>query len=221
MIGYCTTTAFGVYFFKYAYRDENMYSIFALVLGVSQLTALSVFTAVRKLFNRRTLYTIATGLVIAGYVLFYFAPMNMAFIGVAGVLIFVGQAFIQMLMLMFLSDSIEYGQWKLGKRNESVTFSVQPFINKIGGALANGVLGLTLIISGINAAPTPADVTAQGITIMKLSMMILPLISIVAGYIVYMRKFKIDEKRYAELLSDLKARGDIAGSLTVEEQATE
>ncbi|HNW85751.1 MAG TPA: glycoside-pentoside-hexuronide (GPH):cation symporter [Candidatus Limiplasma sp.] len=209
MIGYCTTTAFGVYFFKYAYRDENMYSIFALVLGVSQLTALAAFTSVRKLFNRRTLYTVATGLVIAGYILFYFAPMNMAYIGVAGVLIFVGQAFIQMLMLMFLSDSIEYGQWKLGKRNESVTFSVQPFINKIGGALANGVLGLTLIVSGINAAPTPADVTPQGITVMKLSMMILPLISIVAGYVVYMRKFKIDEKRYAELLADLKARGDI------------
>lgn len=210
MIGYCTTTAFGVYFFKYAYKEENMYSIFALVLGVSQLLSLSVFTIVRKLFKRRTLYTIATGLVVAGYVLFYFSPMNMAFIGVAGVLIFVGQAFIQMLMLMFLSDSIEYGQWKLGKRNESVTFSVQPFINKIGSALANGVLGLTLIISGINAAPTPADVTPQGITIMKLSMMILPLISIVAGYIVYMKKFTIDEKRYAEILSELKARGDIA-----------
>lgn len=210
MIGYTTTTSFGVYFFKYAYKNENMYSMFALVLGVSQLAALSVFTWFRKRFTRRKLYTGATALVVAGYLLFFFSPMNMTFIGVAGVLIFVGQAFIQMLMLMFLADSIEYGQWKLGKRNESITFSVQPFINKIGGAIANGVLGLTLILSGINAAPTPDDVTASGITTMKISMMILPLAAIVAGYIVYMKKFKIDEKRYAEILSDLKARGDIA-----------
>lgn len=111
---------------------------------------------------------------------------------------------------MFLADSIEYGQWKLGKRNESITFSVQPFINKIGGAIASGVLGLTLILSGINAAPTPEAVTAQGITMMKGSMLILPLVAIVAGYIVYMKKFTIDEKRYAQILSDLKARGDIA-----------
>ncbi len=210
MIGYCTTTSFGLHFFKYAYGDENMYSMFALVLGVSQLSALGVFTWLRKRFTRRRLYTGATILVVSGYMLFFFAPMDMAYIGVAGVLIFVGEAFMQMITLMSLADSIEYGQWKMGKRNESVTFSVQPFINKLGAAIANGVLGLTLIISGINAAQTPQDVPAGGITIMKLSMLVLPLIAIVAGYIVYMKKFKIDEKRYAGILNDLKARGDIA-----------
>ena len=40
MIGYTTTTSFGLYFFKYAYGDEGMYSIFALILGVSQIAAL-------------------------------------------------------------------------------------------------------------------------------------------------------------------------------------
>ena len=212
MIGYTTTTGFGVHFFKYAYGDENMYSAFAAVLGVSQLSALSVFTWVCKRITRRRLYSLATLAVVAGYVLFFFAPMNMLYIGIAGVLLFVGQAFIQMLMLLFLADTIEYGQWKLGKRSESVTFSVQPFINKIGGAIANGVLGLTLIISGINAAETAAEVPAGGITIMKISMMVLPLIAILAGYVIYSKKFTVDEKRYAEILAELKARGDIAQS---------
>ena len=57
-------------------------------------------------------------------------------LALCAVLVFVGQAFIQTLMLMFLADTVEYGQWKLGKRNESITFSVQPLINKIGGALS-------------------------------------------------------------------------------------
>jgi melibiose permease/lactose/raffinose/galactose permease len=209
MIGYITTTSFGVHFFKYAYGDENMYSIFAAVLGISQLSALGVFTLFSKRFTRRRLYTGSTALVAVGYILFFFAPMNMLYIGAAGVFIFVGQAFIQLLMLMFLADSIEYGQWKLGKRNESITFSIQPFINKIGGAIATGVLGLTLIISGINAAETAADVPAGGITVLKVSMLLLPLVTIVAGYIINMMKFKIDEKRYAQILSDLQSRGDI------------
>jgi len=210
MIGYMTTTSFGVYFFKYAYGDDGMYSIFAAVLGVSQLTALAVFTLFSKRFTRRKLYTGATILVVAGYILFFFSPMNMLFIGVAGVLIFVGQAFIQLLMLMFLADTIEYGQWKMGKRNESITFSIQPFINKIGGALATGVLGLTLIISGIQEAETAADVTERGILTLKIAMLIIPLIAIVAGYIINMKKFKIDEKRHAQIMADLQERGDIA-----------
>ena len=209
MIGYMTTTSFGVYFFKYAYGDENMYSVFAAVLGVSQLTALTVFTWFSRRFNRKTLYRFATIVVVTGYIIFFFAPMNMAFIGIAGVLLFVGQAFIQLLMLMFLADTIEYGQWKLGKRNESITFSVQPFINKIGGAIANGVVGLTLYFSGINAAETKADVPESGITIMKFSMLIIPLITILVGYIVYAKKYEIDEVRHQELVSELKKRGDI------------
>ncbi|MCL2486481.1 MAG: glycoside-pentoside-hexuronide (GPH):cation symporter [Oscillospiraceae bacterium] len=210
MIGYTTTTSFGVQYFKYVYGNEDMYSIFALVLGVSQLAAMGVFPLFGRLFKRRTLYTGATVLVVAGYLLFFFAPVDMLYIGIAGVMIFVGQAFIQILMLMFLTDTIEYGQLKLGKRNESVTFSVQPFINKIGAAIASGVLGFTLIISGVNEAKTAAEVTPEGITTMKLSMLILPLVVILLGYIVYLAKFKVDEQRYAEILDELKERGDIS-----------
>lgn len=209
MVGYTTTTSFGVHFFKYAYKDENMYMVFAAVLGVSQLAALSFFPLMTKKLSRRKLYTLSTGLVVAGYLLFFFSPMNMLPIGIAGILIFVGQAFIQALMLMFLADTIEYGQWKFGKRNDSVTFSVQPFINKIGGALANGILGATLIISGINAAQTVDQVTEQGVMVMKVSMMIIPLAVILIGYLIYLKKFKIDEKMYSQIVEDLKARGDI------------
>jgi len=209
MIGYCTTTSFGVYYFKYAFKNEDMYSVFAAILGVSQLAALIVFPLFSKRFSRRTLYTVATILVVIGYAIFFLSPMNMIFIGAAGIFIFVGQAFIQLLMLMFLTDTVEYGQWKLGRRNESITFSVQPFINKIGGAIASGIVGATLIISGINAAATPKDVTDSGLLIMKLAMLILPLFFIVAGYIIYRKKFKIDKQLFDKIISDLTARGDI------------
>lgn len=209
MIGYVTTTSFGLYFFKYAYRNEAMYSIFALVLGVSQLSALAVFPLFSKRYNRKTLYTAATVLVFLGYLVFFFSPMNMAFIGLAGVLMFVGQAFIQLLMLMFLADSIEYGQWKLHKRNESVTFAVQPFINKMGGAISSGVVGAIVILSGINAAATPEDVSPAGLLLMKSFMLVFPLICIVAGYLVWRRFFKIDEAFYERIVGELKERGDL------------
>lgn len=209
MVGYCTTTSFGTYYFKYAYGDENMYSVFAGVLGVSQLAALVVFPKISARISRRKLYSVATALVIAGYVVFFFTPMNMIPIAVAGVLLFIGQAFIQTLMLMFLADTVEYGQWKLGKRNDSITFSIQPLINKLGAAVATGVVTLTLIVSGINSAESAADVTAQGLLTMKVAMMALPLLAIVVGYIVYLKKYRIDEEMYQDIIGHLKERGDI------------
>jgi melibiose permease/lactose/raffinose/galactose permease len=210
MVGYMTTTSFGLYFFKYAYGDENMYSIFALILGVSQIAALAAFPLVSKKLNRRTLYTFAIVLVVLGYSVFFFAPTNtMLFIGIAGVLLFVGQAFIQVLMLMFLADSVDYGHLKLGKRNDSISFALQPFINKLSGAVGNGVVGAVIIVSGIKNAETAADVTEEGLLMMKLAMLIFPLVCIVVSFIIYRRKYIIDEKKHAEILSELKERGEL------------
>lgn len=210
MIGYTTTANFGLYFFKYAYGNEGMYSSFALILGLSQITALAVFPFFSKRFSRKKLYAYSTGLVVIGYITFFFSPMKMLFIGASGIFLFVGQAFIQILMLMFLADTIEYGQWKLGKRNESVTFSLQPFINKMGGAIAGAVVNATIILSGINRATSAAEVTAEGLLMMKFSMLIFPLICILVGYGVYKYKFKIDSDMYSKIMKDLESRGDIA-----------
>ena len=209
MIGYTTTTTFGTYYFKYAFKNEDMYSVFAAILGVTQLAALSVFPLFSKKFSRRTLYTFSTVLVVLGYLIFFFAPMKMIYVGAAGILLFIGEAFIQLLMLMFLADTVEYGQWKLGNRNESITFSVQPFINKIGGAIASGIVLATLILSGINSAETPDDVTETGLLMLKFSMLILPIVFILIGYLIYRKKFRIDKELFDKIIDELKARGDI------------
>ncbi len=209
MIGYVTTTSFGIYFFKYAFGNEDMYAVFAGVLGVSQLLALGLFPLFSKRFSRQQLFTIGFVLVVIGYILFFFSPMNIAYIGVAGVFLFFGQAFIQLLMLMFLADTIEYGHWKLGKRNEAVTFSIQPFINKMGGAIAGGVVGFTIILAGIKEAESAAEVTSEGLFMMKSMMLLFPLVLIIISYFIYKAKFKIDDTMYEEIMKDLKERGEV------------
>ena len=210
MIGYVTTTSFGVYFFKYAYGNEGMYPIFALILGVSQITALAIFPLFSKRFERKTLFTAAICLVVAGYLIFFFAPVTtMLFIGAGGILIFIGQSFVQLLMLMFLADSVDYGHWKLGKRNDSITFSLQPLINKMGGAISSGVVSAVIIVSGIKDASTAADVSSGGLLMMKTAMLIFPLICIVISYVIYRMKYKIDSRFYAQILFDLRARGEL------------
>ncbi len=206
-IGYCTTTSFGLYYFKYVYGDEGMYSIFALILGISQIVAMSLFPTFAKRYKRKVLYAAATVLVVTGYIVFFFAPTDtMTFIGIAGLLLFSGQAFIQIMMLMFLTDSVEYGEWKFGKRNDSVTFSLQPFINKMGGAVASGVTGAIVIISGMQTAQTAADMTEQGLLILKMAMMVFPLICILVGFLIYRKKYILDEEMYQRIVEELNER---------------
>ncbi|WP_312650892.1 glycoside-pentoside-hexuronide (GPH):cation symporter [Proteiniclasticum sp.] len=206
MIGYVTTTSFGVYYFKYVFLNEEMYSVFAIVLGVSQILALLVFPWFSRRHSRKTLYGGAIILIVLGYLIFFFSPANMIFIGAAGILLFVGQAFIQLLMLVFLADTIEYGHLKLGKRNESVTFAIQPFINKMGAAVANGIVGYTLVISGINSLNDGELLSQRGLLIMKSAMMLLPLLLIVLSFFIYRKKYIIDEKTYGEIIEKLVIR---------------
>ena len=209
-VGYCTTTGFAIYYMKYLFGDENMYAVLAAVCGVAQLAALAVFPLFSKRFNRRQLYTGATVLVLAGYLVFFFAEHSLILIAVSAVLLFIGQAFIQLLMLMFLADTIEYGQWKLRKRNESVTFSIQPLVNKIGGALSTGIISIALILSGIKQGEqTAAAIGPAGQATVKIAMLAIPLVMIVAGYFIYLKKYKISESFYASILRDLEARGEL------------
>lgn len=218
MIGYCTTTGFGTYYFKYAYGDEGMYMVFAAVLAVAQLTALSVFPLFRKKFTRKQLYTGSMIAVTVSYIIFFLSFEWLPLVVLAGLGLFFAQAFIQLLMLLFLADAVEYGEWKLGKRNEAASFAVQPFINQFGGAISKGIVSFTLIISGLNMIANEiglypdleseivAGIEDWRIWVMKLSMMILPLVCILVGFVLYQKKFKIDEEMYATIVSDLEKR---------------
>ena len=120
-IGYMSTTTMAIYYMQYVYGNKDMYAVLAAVVGMAQLLALVIFQSFSKRMPREKLYLLATILVMIGYAIFFFAEVSIILIAVGALFIFIGQAFIQLLMLMFLEDAIEYGQWKNGKRSESIT----------------------------------------------------------------------------------------------------
>ena len=54
-----------------------------------------------------------------------------------------------------------------------------------------------------------AILTSSGMLVLKLSMLILPLVLILTGYLVYRYKYKIDAELYKQIVAELKERGDI------------
>lgn len=207
MTAFSVTTGFGTYYFKYVYGDADMYSVFAAVLGVSQITALALYPVLAARFTRRTLFTVSLFVVVGGYVLFFLTPPGgLALVIVAGVAVFAAQAIIQIQLLMFVADTVEYGEHKLGRRNDSVTLSLQPVIYKLSSALGNAVIAWAVIASGVLNAESHLDMTEAGSTLVKIAMFVVPGAMIATSYLVYRRFYSLDEGRYARIVEELQER---------------
>ena len=63
---------------------------------------------------------------IIGYTMLALFSSNLPVVIVALIFFYVPAQFIQMTAILSLTDSIEYGQLKNGRRNEAVTLSVRP-----------------------------------------------------------------------------------------------
>lgn len=209
MFGNGLTGAFGPYFFKYVYGDEAVFNTFVIFVGVGQLLGYALFPAFARRLSRGQIYTVATVLMVIGYAAFLMAPMNLLILGACAVALFFLASMIMLLMLVFQADTIEYGQWTLGQRNGAVTFALQPFINKVSGALNTAVVGTVAILSGINDAQTPADLSDGGRLMVKVAMLVLPAIFISVGWLVWKRKFIITEDYHRSIVTELQARGDL------------
>lgn len=234
-VGYFVTTGFGVQFFYFDYGVYGgmEFTIFAICIGIAQVTTLALYPLLTKNLARRQVFRLAILLVLLGYLGFmatgYLLPMNMIVLCIIGLVLFSGQAMIQLLCYVLLADTIEYGQWKLGTRNESVIFSLNPFITKLASAVQAGVFALTLAVSGLNrysgqisqleksttlttaqikqqcsavVASIPRSATLQ----MRAAMLVLPLVLIVASYFIYRRFYRIDDGLYAKIIADLEQR---------------
>lgn len=243
--GYYITTALGIYFFNYDFNKYGgaEFTIFSGILALSQLSALSLFPILAKRISRKLIFTFAIGFIIIGYVLFLLVgnllPMQMLVVGLAGFFVFFGEGFIQVSVLVMLADTIEYGQWKLKTRNESVVFAINPFVVKLATSVQVLVVTMTLAWSGLNSrviqplteareaaanAGSPlsteaaralisANVTDQMLLWLRISMVVLPLLLILGAYLVYRTFYKIDYALFEKIKKDIETDLQQGGQL--------
>lgn len=145
---------------------------------------------------------------IAAYILFILFPQNLALVYVALVLFYTPNTFIQMTAILALTDSIEYGQLKTGQRNEAVTLSVRPMLDKIAGALSNSIVGVGVV--AVAAAMTngadPNSLTAQNIQTFNTAAFYVPLAIIVCSFLAFFFKVSISEKEHAKIVKELEEK---------------
>ena len=106
-----------------------------------------------------------------------------------------------------VSDVIDYGQWRTGKRREGITYSMFNFSRKIAQSIAGGLAGFGLSIVGYvaNAAQTPG--TLLGI---KALQTLYPCIAFLIAAAVLLFLYSLTDGRQAQIVGELRASEQVA-----------
>ena len=200
------TTGVLIFLFKFVLDNQAAYSMTGIIALVAGLVMAPLYPILNKRIPRRYLYIGGTTSMIIAYIMLGIFSNNMIMVFVALVLFYVPGTMIQMTAILSLTDSIEYGQLKNGKRNEAVTLSVRPMLDKIGGAMSNGIVGFIAIAAGMTGDATAADMTAANISTFKTCAFYVPLVLIVLSLLVFMFKVKISEKMHDDIVKQLEAK---------------
>ncbi len=200
------TTAVLFYFFKYVLDQQAIYWVVGLVAAILGLIAVPLFPVLTRLISRRYVYLGGLALMILSYVLFTISGTNLVLVIIGLVLFYFPQQLIFLSALMTITDSVEYGQWKNGIRNEAVTLSIRPLLDKIAGALSNGIVGFIAVASGMTGKATASDITMQGIATFKAYAFYAPAALMIFSAAIFAWKITLTEKKHAKIVAELETK---------------
>ncbi|AOZ77874.1 glycoside-pentoside-hexuronide (GPH):cation symporter [Clostridium pasteurianum] len=203
-IGYIATTAVLMLYFQYVIGNIAAFSIVGVVSSICGIISVPLFPVVTKFISRKYIYTLGIVAMLISYLLFSTASSNLVLVIIGLVFFYFPYQLIFLSVLMTISDSIEYGQWKNGVRNEAVTLSLRPLLDKIAGALSNGIVGFISVACGMMGNAQASDITAQGISTFKLYSFYLSGALMIVSAVIFLFKIKLTEKRHAEIVKDLE-----------------
>jgi melibiose permease len=212
-----------IYFFKYDFGGTswyNSYTIFNMFGGAIQiLSMMVVYPLLRKKFSNVKIFYITLFSAVIGYAVLLaiaFTGMNNVYIlFVPGFFIFAANGVLQVLTTVFLANTVDYGELKNGRRDESVIFSMQTFVVKLASGVAAFVAAMCLSINKLsNAETTEADklvdfslkVSDSAKTGLRMTMTIIPVIGLVVAILIFKKKFILNEKKMEEITKELEAK---------------
>lgn len=211
-----TTTAVLFYFFKYVLGQPTEFWIVGLVAALLGLIAVPLFPMLTRVISRRYVYLGGIAMMISSYFFFTIAGSSLPIVIIGLVLFYFPQQLIFLSALMTITDSVEYGQWKNGIRNEAVILSIRPLLDKIAGALSNGIVGFVAIASGMTGNATAADITAHGVTTFKAYAFYAPAALMIFSAIIFAWKITLTEKKHAQIVEELENK--LAPADTMEDE---
>ena len=143
-----------------------------------------------------------------------------------------GQYGFYLIMMISIMNTVEYNELKHGTRDEGIVSSLRPFLTKLASALTVAIANVTYLafhileytngIAGFEQMANRGEMTSeqkadaitnllQGVQSgqslgLLLVMTVLPCLLMFLSYILYKRRYKLDEAEYDRICAELEAR---------------
>lgn len=209
-----------IYFFKYDFGGSqwyNSYTLFNIFGGAMQILSMMIFyPLLRKFMDSIRIFYVSIVMAVIGYGillgLMVTGEKNIILLFVPGFFIFAAFGIVTVLTTVFLANTVDYGEVKNGRRDESVIFSMQTFVVKLASGVAAMVASVCLTIFNLsNDTSQAAEAAVAGSSVMglRLTMTVIPIIGFLVAVFLFHKKYLLTEKKIEEINGELKKRHSI------------
>jgi GPH family glycoside/pentoside/hexuronide:cation symporter len=146
LVALCFSTP--VFYATQVLGDGSLVGMLILGTVAPQLPALFVMPFLIKRWGKVNCCRAGLLLMAASYLLLLNDPHNLVLVQIATVIKGIGMAPVIGTAFAMLADTIDYGEWKNGLRNEGLTYSAGSFGSKVGIGLGSAIIGWVLGLGG-------------------------------------------------------------------------
>ncbi len=206
-----------VYFFlKYDFSPATYqadFTLFNTVGGGCQILAMMLlFPILRKVMDTIRIFYTCFGMAVTGYILIIIisdtGTSNVKCLLIPAALIMAAVGVLNVIITVFLANTVDYGELKNHRRDESVIFSMQTFVVKLASGIAGFLSSMVLFVFNINS-----DKNAEAVAIsetsslgLRLSMTLIPIVVLLVGFVVFRKKYILSDDRMDEITAELAKR---------------
>ena len=213
-IAYQLSNSFALYYFKYVAErtfdiegNGILYPMYAGVAGFAQMGSMAVLPFLSKKIGKKMSFFLASFCPVFGFallwVLGYVAPTSVIGVAVCSGIINIGIGFMLVFITVILSEVVDYGEYKLGTRNESILFSMQTFVVKFAGAFSGFISGVGLALIGYQANVQQTPMAENG---MRIIMFLIPAVLSALCFLLYAKGYKLTPQFYKKVRETIDER---------------
>ena len=200
------TTAF---YAQYVLGNIGLVGIITLVNTGITLLVTPFIPKIIDRFGKKTVFQFCGVFTVVGGVGLFFAPATMFWLVLVTLAVKgIGASLINTVMFGLEADTVEYGEWKTGKRSEGATYALFSFTRKvtqsIGGAVGAWALAIGGYIAASAANPSPIQPDSAIIAI-KATIGLLPAICALIAMAIFIR-YPLTDARFKEIRNETEAR---------------
>lgn len=206
--GFYMISGVGAYYFDVVVGDSTKQGGFNTFGAIGSILGLAVIPIMMKFTTRRRTYQFSLSLAMAGYLGMLISAKafdSITAMGICYLIAQTGTASMFVSQTVFLADIVDYGEYKMGFRAESITFSMKGFLQKMAYTVQTIILYSGLSVSHYNGDLHSSNPQAAHTSI-SIMMLVLPMILMGLSLIVFTFRFKLNDEKMKEINAQLQSK---------------